>query len=307
MGEQRTLGILVTGQERVFWEMMDNLREMVIRPAEDLGWRVIVHVALDPGHRGNHHGHWDAEERARFEQKILTNLSNIDSIRWVGREHPFFLDCERTLQEHVDRGNLSPMWRDYLLYRSGSCLEYVQARVLLMDMEMPETGLILRTRTDVFLRHPICCDALLPLFSLRITTAIQIRDRYRALFPTSEQQLPDKAFYDPENRETSILVSQEENWRPSRWAWVLRKNLIYVMPYAEAVGVLANITSAFGSWDSREEGNDYWFNAESQFRGCLRRHHFQVLEFTPPEDQCIPPLERSMIPESRAPYFLIQR
>jgi hypothetical protein len=180
-----------------------------------------------------------------------------------------------SLEHYRNHQKLDPYWFEYLVHRSGSCFEYAQAARLYEKLcpqhEFSDQDLLLRTRTDVLLRHPFHLDH-------HPTQVVTTRDMFRSLFPTCHHF---DQWEEQGGREVSVFPPE---FLPGRWAITLRKNLVYLMPM-QAGRVLLELARHYGDWDSVDQ-NRYWFNAESQFRGCLRNHHFTVWEFSQQKDEC---------------------
>jgi hypothetical protein len=148
-----------------------------------------------------------------------------------------------------------------------------------------KADLLLRIRTDVLFQH----DMHLSFLDVRTATWAsafsQLFPTHNVFFENHKQEM---------GREYSIYNVSD------RWIITLRKNLIYLLPFDQA-RIIADMILYYGDWDSPRH-NAYWFNAESQFRGCLRHHGFTVFEYSQTHDECYdnPDTERF-------PVYAIQR
>lgn len=271
--QMRKLWVFVTGQYRCFWHAWKNMVGMVLRPTAG-GYEPRVCVGMDEAWGGDRR---IFETHLRNEWAALGFPPSHLIVVWVShRQDPYFRVAVASLEGHRRDGKLAEGWFDYLTRRSGSCLEYAQACRLLDAVGEDEIGkgdLLLRTRTDVLLTHPVCLDDVPRPDRDRTTATV-----FRRLFPTCPlfdgwEEVP--------GREASMLPSIFSN---DRWCATLRKNLVYLMPM-RAAWVLRDVVRRYGDWDDPRE-NEYWFNAESQFRGCLRQHGFTVWECSQEKDEC---------------------
>lgn len=301
----RKLVVLFTGQVRSFWETWDNIVRNVMEPARREGFCVVLGVCLDKTTKNRHVVWRDDAERADFIDAIRKRWKdwNGDDNRiytcWVDRDDKLFHTMRESLTRYLRRGALSEFWFQYLINRSGSCIEYVQFVRIYETVMTHETfspdDLLIRVRTDVLLRHPLS-------FSFLDQTTM-LWDPHTCL-DIMKQFIPDAdwdAFFrEDTSREGSIYPVK--NLSP-RWIITLRKNLIYVMPVLEGIIIHALVMN-YGDWDTVHE-NLYWFNAESQFRGCLRHHSFLVLDFSQQCDECF---DTDFVNKSDTlPIYTIQR
>lgn len=238
-----------------------------------------------------------------IQNMISPNLSEFSFHLFVGIDAPTLYSCQEIMDEfkthfsfilikqarredcpdfETGRDFLSGLelslpWKTYLLDRSGSLLEYAQLSLLLdtaYELFPPnEKDLLLRFRTDTLLNT----RWVLP----RNEHSILFSSDPRAVFPA---HFPDHDFSewkpDP-TREGSILPLQRS---PTKWVISLRKNLIYLTPYMNG-GHIKSLTRFYGKWDQATK-NEYWFNAESQFRGFFRENGFVVFDFSQQKDEC---------------------
>lgn len=270
----KNIVIVLTGQERTFWRTWENLKEMILGPVREAGYEVTLGVCMDGEYRATGRT-WESEEErqsfvARLYEEWETWNGNKDRLYhlWVYRADPLFTQAVHSLDTYHRNNTLAHQWREYLVHRSGSCIEYVQFNKIhsLMEEAMAPPGdddLLLRTRTDILFRHPISIP---PDVSRGVT----------GLFPGAGVIDWKKG-----GRETSYNPPMPY---PGRWIITLRKNLIYLVPLRASV-ILREVASHYGDWDHPDE-NNYWFNAESQFRGCLRHHCFTIHEYSQSKDEC---------------------
>lgn len=226
---------------------------------------------------------WNSNERQVFKTHLQNEWTLLQHppehllIEWIDRTDPYFSMSVGSLEKYRQTQQLSDSWWEYLVLRSGSCLEYVQMvrlyNIICSQQEISKDDLLLRTRTDVLLRHSLHLDKIHP------TEHTSTREIFQQLFPTSSHfsQFQDE----PQGREVSIFHS---SFQQDRWVITLRKNLFYIMPMTAGI-FLEKLVSCYGDWDT-PEFNAYWFNAESQFRGCFRKHHFTVWEYSQQKDEC---------------------
>lgn len=274
------LFIFLTGQYRTFWHSWNNLVEMVLKPATQF---YEVHVCVGIDNTWKWVGHmWNEEDRTLFqthltnEWKILQHPPEHLIFEWIGYDNLYLRDAIASLQNYCDRKQLDPYWYQYLVHRSGSCTEYAQISQLFERVRTQYTiqdeDLMMRTRTDTLLRHPVCFSVLPPhLYS-------PTKEVFESLFPTSCHFTERE---EPSGREVSIFPPQPV---PGKWIITLRKNLIYILPL-KAGSLLLEVVRHYGDWDTRKD-NPYWFNAESQFRGCFRCHGFTIWEYSQDKDEC---------------------
>lgn len=301
----RKLVVLLTGQVRSFWETWENMVMNVMEPARRDGFCVILGVCLDKTTKNRHVVWRDDDERAKFIDDMTTRWEQWNGYKgrmyhcWVDRDDVLFHEARDSLLRYLRRGMLSEFWYQYLVNRSGSCIEYVQFvriyETVMKNEAFSADDLLMRARTDILLRHPLSFSFLNPTVMLWDShTCIDIMKKF----------VPDadwtSFFREETSREGSIYPVK--NLSP-RWIITFRKNLIYIMPVLEGI-ILFNVIKHYGDWDTVEE-NLYWFNAESQFRGCLRHHSFLVLDFSQQCDECF---DRGFIDKSDTlPIYTIQR
>jgi hypothetical protein len=272
--------IVLTGQERTFWKTWENLREMILDPVRGFGYEVVLGVCTDREFRGRGRV-WESEdERHGFVARLEAEWEawNGDGKRlyhlWVDRTDPLFAQAIWSLDTYRKNNVLTPEWRDYLVRRSGSCIEYVQFSRIHSLLEEAVAGgggeddLLFRTRTDILFRHPINIP---PDVSKRIVEVSE-------LFPGAGSGVFARK---EQGRESSFFPSRPF---PGRWIITLRKNLVFLLPFCSS-SILREVAPHYGDWDHPDE-NRYWFNAESQFRGCLRHHCFTIVEFSQSRDEC---------------------
>jgi hypothetical protein len=230
-----------------------------------------------PGHL------WQNDDRHVFQTHLTNEWAILGhppehlAVEWITYTNPYFQKAMASLQHYRDKNKLDPYWFDYLVHRSGSCMEYAQI-ARLYDMvcsqyTIQDEDLMMRTRTDILLRHPLSFQSLPP------DPACRTKDVFEKLFPTS--RLFETMKDEPTGREVSIFPSPPI---PDRWIITLRKNLVYIMPLRYG-SLLLELVQHYGDWDTLEF-NNYWFNAESQFRGCFRCHHFTLWEYSQDKDEC---------------------
>jgi len=301
----------MTGQLRRLWNAWDILQSRVIEPAVEDGFEVHVYIGLDADLRKPGVG-WKENEKKLVEEETakLKNRSKIVSsvsLTWIGRDSPHMLGAVRSIADYRRREKLAENWFDYLVHRSGSCFEYAQLNTLMdkcTEEQSPfqKDDLLLRTRTDIFLRYPlrlpVCSQfPLLPMDDASIASVLS------QMFPNAI----DKNYIQEKNIETSILMSDVRDTFSDRWIVTLRKNLIYVLPLQQA-HILTRIAKYYGDWDTVDR-NPYWFNAESQFRGCLRHHFFAVVEHSQNHDQFFGMGNEIHLPENveKFPIYAILR
>lgn len=285
------LVVFITGAHRCFWDSWKNLVEKVILPNKH-AFRIIVSTGIDKSTLAK-------ETIPSFEDRLVdewTRLSLPDMdlhMTWVAKDNPHLKKAIASIDDYVQRGKLTPGWFDYLTRRSGSCIEYAQFACLyesiLKKYDFTPEDILLRFRTDTLLRHPLEVHA--------PNVHNNVEDVMHSFFPSSP--FFHKGFVPAEGREGPILPKDRIM---DRWVLTLRKNLIYLMPFLNAK-ILLEVCDHFGDWDAPED-NAYWFNAESQFRGCLRLHNFTVFEFSQNKDECFGGFETS---ENDFPIYAIRR
>lgn len=278
--------IFMTGQFRCFWKSWWNMLDMIIFPNME---RLDISVCLGlDGHKKTNHEKWDIEERQLFQDvvHIVWNSINMNGelrLYWLDRNNKHLVRGVSSLKRYVDNRILEPHWFEYLVYRSGSCLEYAQFAQLYEQYH--DYHYLLRFRADTLLRHPLMIHE-------------PIGETWNAIFssyfPSTDHF---KDYIQPTGREYSIHEPDRQ-----RWIMTLRKNLIYLIPFDQAA-ILCKIIAFYGDWDTPFE-NRYWFNAESQFRGCLRHHGFNIFEFSQEHDECFGYFLQE---EALFPIYAIQR
>jgi len=278
---KRRLFIFMTGQYRQFWHSWNNLVENVLRPAEPF-FDVYVCVGMDKKMKYKGVVWFDLDRQVfethlRSEWLLLNYPAERLMLEWIeSANEPYFLQAMSSLQNYRDNGKLDQYWYDYLIFRSGSCIEYAQmARLydlVCSQYKMNDDDLMMRTRTDILFRHPLHID------SLPIDKTSSTKDIFQSLFPSSPHF---DNFAEISGREYSIFPPE---FTPGQWVITMRKNLIYIMPLKTGA-LLLEIAKRYGDWDVHEM-NHYWFNAESQFRGCFRHHNLYVWEYSQDRDEC---------------------
>lgn len=276
---KRRLFIFITGQYRSFWHSWNNMVENIIKPSS----KFEIHVCVGLDKMWKTQGHlWSPHEQQVFQNHLQNEWAILQYptqhllFEWIDRNDPYFQMSIQSLETYKDRNQLAQYWFNYLVYRSGSCIEYVQIvrlyEKICFQYEINDDDLLLRTRTDILLRHTIHLDNLNP------SSILPTKNIFQSIFPSSHHF---DYYEEQEGRETSIfpVVFQEK-----KWIITLRKNLIYIMPM-KAGSFLLKIVKQYGDWD-KLEWNNYWFNAESQFRGCFRTHHFTLWEYSQQKDEC---------------------
>lgn len=277
---RRRLFIFITGQYRTFWHSWNNLVEKILKPAVPF-FELHVYVGMDdtwqtPIHLWQNDDRYIFETHLRNEWEILQYPAEHLSMEWIGYNNPYFKKAIVSLQHYRDNNQLDPMWFDSMVHWSGSCIEYAQIAQLYdrvcSQHTIHEEDLMMRTRTDILLRHSFDFNSLPPNMSC------STKEVFEKLFPTSQDF---QTMEEPIGREVSIFPSVPV---PGRWVITLRKNLVYIMPL-KAGSLLRELVQQYGDWDSWEL-NEYWFNSESQFRGCFRCHYFTLWEYSQKKDEC---------------------
>lgn len=276
----RRLFVFTTGQYRRFWHSWNNMVEKILKPAS-LSFEVHVCVGLDRVWRLPEHL-WDDKDRTIFETHLRNEWDLLQyppqhlMVEWIEHDDPYLKQSIASLEHYHDQKTLDPYWFQYLVHRSGSCIEYAQISRLYdrvcSQYQIMEDDLMIRTRTDILLRHPLQLDAIFP------TEGVSTKQIFHTLFPTCH--VFDK-WEEQGGREVSIFPP---HFVKDRWIITLRKNLAYLMPLS-AGSFLIKLAMHYGDWDTPEM-NRYWFNAESQFRGCFRLHHFTLWEYSQHKDEC---------------------
>jgi len=285
--------IFMTGQYRNFWETWWNVVDLILLPNRARGMSIQLCLALDRQWK-HHQCAWTDDDRQMFAivlSSVWKGLGFEDhnlSIHWMDRENPYFRRAVASLERYVQKGRLAPHWFEYLIHRSGSCIEYAQFATLYdwCTANDRSADLLLRIRTDVLFRHT------LHLAEPDLETATW-QSVFADLVPAMASFF--RGTVQPEGREYSI----DNDPANGRWAITFRKNLIYLMPF-DLARIVADMILYYGDWDSADE-NAFWFNAESQFRGCLRHHGFIVYEYSQICDECFGSFDE------RFPLYAIQR
>lgn len=276
---KRRLFIFITGQYRKFWHSWNNLMETVIIPSIPF-FDIYVCVGMDavwrtPGHLLSHMDRQIFESMLKDEWQKKFPIEHL-IMEWIRHDDPYYQKAVTSLEKYKDNGTLHPYWFEYLTFRSGSCLEYAQIariyEIVTSRYELRDSDLMLRTRADILLRHGIHLN-------FEPWNSASTKDIFQSLFPTCHYFVDWK---EKEGRECSIFP---ETFHQNEWIITLRKNLVYVMPL-KAGRLLSKIAGHYGDWDT-EKDNHYWFNAESQFRGCFRHHQFTLWEFSQDKDECV--------------------
>lgn len=283
------LYVFITGQYRTFWVSWKNLVEMVLKQARHL-YEIHVCVGIDfiwqmDGFR------WQEKDRTLFHTHLKNEWEEVLQLppehlmfEWIGHDNEFFNEAIVSLKKYMDEDILDPEWFNYLIYRSGSCIEYAQIVHLYERVceqyTIQDDDLMMRTRTDTLLRHPIDFNSLPP------SVGSPTKEVFENLFPAS---CHFKGKEETVGREFSIFPSQPVS---DKWVITLRKNLIYILPL-KAGSLLREVVQHYGDWDTINE-NTYWFNAESQFRGCFRCHDFTLWEYSQDKDSCYEGFENNL-------------
>jgi len=308
------LVIFMTGQFRSFWRAYANMMEKVVVPAERVKYDVVLCIGLDRGMKTKgvrwEDGEMEREREAIKKDWLMSSNSNEKKtsrgfiMEWIDKSHPDFQKAEKSLEWFQKKGSLASYWMDYLLNRSGSCIEYAQFNALMERCReeyspFSSTDFLLRTRTDILLRYEMDFTSL---------SIHQPPEHIRDVFPGMMKHLKEEEKEEIDwkrnhEREASILQWTEPS-SDSKWAITFRKNLIYIMPLTHAT-IVCGVVQNYGNWDTPQE-NRYWFNAESQFRGCLRNHGFNVLEYSQDVDECHDELEFEDS-SHRLPLYAIMR
>lgn len=279
--KKRRLFIVSTGQYRTFWHSWNNLVEKVVKPVCKT-MDVYVCVGIDKVWMSANH-QWEEASRTVFQTHLQNEWGMLSMppshfmLEWIdSATNPYFKMSVASLEKYSRMGSLDPYWFDYLTRRSGSCIEYAQFATIYnrisSQYEIHPDDLLMRTRTDILLRHPMCFDTFQPI-GVSIT-----RDIFHSLFPDSKHFL---GLEETGGREASYYPPRFDQ---HKWVATLRKNLVYIMPLS-AGSFIYKISKQYGDWDEPTT-NHYWFNAESQFRGCLRHHGFTIWEYSQTKDEC---------------------
>lgn len=275
----RRLFVFITGQYRRFWHSWNNIVENILKPSSS-SFEVHVCVGMDkiwrtPGHLWNDGDRNIFETHLRNEWGLLQYPPDHLIVEWIDYHDPYFKGSVASLEYYRDRQKLDPYWFEYLVHRSGSCIEYAQISRLYdrvcSQYHIMDDDLMLRTRTDILLRHSLHLD-------FTPTEKMPTKSVFQQLLPTCHHF---DQWEEQGGREVSIFPPQ---FIKDRWVITMRKNLVYIMPL-RAGSFLKELAGHYGDWDGPEM-NHYWFNAESQFRGCFRHHHFTIWEFSQHKDEC---------------------
>lgn len=285
------LVVFITGAHRCFWDSWKNLLEKVIRPNRH-AYRIIVSTGIDK--TTLHHDMIPSFENQLADEWTALGMPDMDlHMDWLDRDDPHLMKAVASITDYTNRDKLGHGWLEYLTKRSGSCIEYAQFATLyekiIRQYDFTPDDLLLRFRTDVVLRHPM--EVHVP------DVCNEVADVMHSFFPTSN--FFSEGFIPNTGREGPILPRDRV---ADRWCLTLRKNLIYLMPLLNAK-IVVDVCDHYGDWDIVED-NAYWFNAESQFRGCLRIHNFTVFDFCQQKDECFGRFESS---EEDFPIYAILR
>ena len=286
----RKLVIFMTGQFRSFWKAYSNMMKNIVQPAEDCGYTVILCVGIDSVMK-TRGVKWTVEDRKK-ESEIIGNTWLAERggknrgfiMEWIDKTHSDFKMAETSLEWFHNKGSLPTYWKDYLLERSGSCIEYVQFNALMTRCEkefefLPE-DLLLRTRTDILLRYKMDFQEVYTK-----TPPPHICSVFHEIPEENKMKIDWKRTGEREaSIEQPLIEGDTDHAEEIKWIITFRKNLIYMIPLRYA-STICNVARYYGNWDTPQE-NRYWFNAESQFRGCLRTHGFNVLEYSQDVDEC---------------------
>jgi len=197
--------------------------------------------------------------------------------------HPF----SQVLQSTVDtlqQKQVAPNMVDYLAHRSGSLLEYYQSYLCwkLMTQYEQENAMtydyLVRTRTDVMLCRPLLSWLYWSMSDWethwnRIVGLDGFRDAV-----TWREAMNSLVRPGPFRKESSLLLPSMDplvhNWMELRlyalqgeYALTYRKNIVYVMRRRLYTPEVAALGIEYGQ--VRMPGNDYWFDAESQWQTRL--------------------------------------
>lgn len=275
---KKRLFVFITGQYRKFWHSWNNLVVNLFKP-NDPYFEIHVCVGIDKTWRSTGYL-WAEGDREVFEKHLHKEWASIGGkniiLQWVDCNNPYLQDAVSSLEDYREKNILTPYWFDYLVHRSGSCIEYAQIaqlyEIISSKYEINDDDLMMRTRTDILLRHPICFDSIPP------DVSSPTQKIFQNLFKGSQHF---DQFEEPTGREVSIFPSTPTQ---QNWIITMRKNLIYIMPL-KAGKLLLELVRHYGDWDTPEH-NTYWFNAESQFRGCFRNNGFTLWEHSQNKDEC---------------------
>jgi len=294
---KKRIFIFITGQYRKFWNSWNNLVEKIMKPNQE-EYDIYVCLGMDKIWRSTGHV-WCDMDREIFQTHLRNEwillgypIENL-ILEWIDHSDPYFHNAISSLKKYLDNGKLDIYWYNYLIHRSGSCIEYVQILrmydLVCSQYKIRDDDLMMRTRADILLRHSFdfhfLPDKLLP------TKVI-----FQNLLPTCSHF---DHFEEQDDRESSILPQE---FIKDRWIITLRKNLVYIMPL-KAGSFLSKIVKNYGDWDTPET-NNYWFNAESQFRGCFRNNQFTLWEYSQIKDECYGEFETQ---ENDFPIYAIYR
>lgn len=290
----RRLFVMITGQYRKFLDCWQNMIDTIILPSQNAGLDVYLCFGLDaiyqsPGCL------WD-QPKPTFPlyTKDVCSEDHV-LLEWIRHlTEPYFKMAVLSLEHYKETKQLEIGWFDYLVHRSGSCIEYAQI-ARLYDMvcsryDISTDDLLLRTRCDVILSHPI-------QLSVLPSIGQSSQHVFHSLFPSVH--VFEDSEKEPKGREVSFFPPKPVQ---DRWVVTLRKNLVYLMPMT-CGRFLKQVAMRYGDWDNQKE-NDYWFNAESQFRGCLRSHDFTIWEYSQKKDECF---DRNTMSPQDFPLYAILR
>jgi len=276
---KKRIFIFITGQYRKFWNSWNNLVEKIIKPNQE-SFEIHVCLGMDKIWRSTGHV-WQDMDREVFQTHLRNEWVLLGHpiehliLEWIDYNDPYFQDAISSLKKYVDNGKLDVYWHDYLVRRSGSCIEYAQISrmydIVCSQYKIRDDDLMMRTRADILLRHPFDFNFFPDKFA---PTKFIFQNLLPACHHFDDSEEPD-------GREVSIFP---QKFVQGRWVITLRKNLVYIMPL-KAGSFLLEIVKNYGDWDTPET-NNYWFNAESQFRGCFRNNRFTVWEYSQIKDEC---------------------
>lgn len=323
--DMKRVFVVCTGQLRCFLtHTWDNLVSTLLSPLEREGFSVFFVLCLDADTRFPHVPWTDDQEKKNVQQRFLDLWNTWSSssqtthsmmLLWVHRNDALMTHITQRLDRMVRQSRLSPHVFHYLVGSSGSCIEYVQlSRSLeILSSFVGQGGqddLFIRTRTDVIFGHPWSLNRVQESVDrIRQSDESSIcpsQQLIGCVFPTFSQHESLLQYKAPDTRESHFFHPYTEDDTRSRWVLVLRKNLVYVMPWSHS-RVLLGVADTYGDWDTADM-NEYWWNAESQFRGCLRQHHFSLFHYEYPDHELyITPHEDSTTSEKTDRLYVLIR
>jgi len=225
------------------------------------------------------------EERAEIRQLLETHLGNrLKSVEWFDKNNQGWLNLRTIL---LDRMAITPQWRNYL-ENSGSMIEYFQLYLAHNAILAYETAanirydFVMRTRPDVILNKPLCLQHLV---NSENYPSIMEEARKCATDEQNVLYMFMNALVDPGRiahaKHLHSNHSTEKYYRDcvdkiddlatyvrhGKYLISLRNNVVYITN-RENMDAIAKLGYEYGKY--RMEGNDYWFNAESQLETiCL--------------------------------------